>query len=68
MVFSANALSSSLPGTKGFIQSGSDFAKKGTGGNGFAQDSRVTSAADNANKMRIALQKGSVTLRSEEQQ
>ena len=68
MVFSANALSSSLPGTEGFIQSGSDFAKKGTVGNGFAQDSRVTSAADNANKMRIALQKGSVTLRSEEQQ
>ena len=68
MVFSANALSSSLPGTKGFIQSGSGFAKKGTVGNGFAPDSRVTSAADNANKMRIALQKGSVTLRSEEQQ
>ena len=68
MVFSANALSSSLPGTKGFIQSGSGFAKSGTVGNGFAQDLRVTSAADNANKMRIALQKGSVTLRSEEQQ
>ena len=68
MVFSANALSSSLPGTKGFILSGSDFAKKGTVGNGFAPDVRVTSAADNANKMRIALQKGSVTLRSEEQQ
>ena len=65
MVFSANALSSSLPGTKGFIQSGSDFAKKGTVGNGFAQDLRTVSAADNANKMRIALQKGSVTLRSE---
>ena len=68
MVFSANALSSSLPGTKGFILSGSDFAKKGTVGNGFAQDVRVTSAADNANKMRIDLQKGSVTFRSEEQQ
>ena len=68
MVFSANALSSSLPGTKGFIQSGSDFAKKGSVGNGFAPDVRVVSAADNANKMRIALQKGSVTLRSEEQQ
>ena len=68
MVFSANALSSSLPGTKGFIQSGSGFAKSGTVGNGFAPDIRVTSAADNANKMRIALQKGSVTLRSEEQQ
>ena len=68
MVFSANALSSSLPGTKGFIQSGSDFAKKGTVGNGFAPDVRVTSAADNANKMRIALQNASVTLRSEEQQ
>jgi len=68
MVFSANALSSSLPGTKGFIQSGSGFAKSGTVGNGFAQDLRTVSAADNANKMRIALQKGSVTLRSEEQQ
>ena len=68
MVFSANALSSSLPGRKGFIQSGSEYAKSGTGGNGFAQDLRTVSAADNANKMRIALQKGSVTLRSEEQQ
>ena len=56
MVFSANALSSSLPGTKGFIQSGSGFAKSGTVGNGFAQDLRTVSAADNANKMRIALQ------------
>ena len=41
MVFSANALSSSLPGRKGFIQSGSEYAKSGTGGNGFAQDLRT---------------------------
>ena len=68
MVFSANALSSSLPGTAGFITSGSEYATGGTRGNGLAQDLRVVAAADNASKLRVALQKGSVTLRSEEQQ
>ena len=66
MVLSANALSSSLPGDDGFIQSGSETALNP--GNGFAPDLRVNTAADNANKFRVALQKGSVTLRSEEQQ
>jgi len=66
LVLSANALSSSLPGTPGYIQSGSDYGL--AEGNGFASDTRVADAVDNANKIRIALEKGSVTLRSEEQQ
>ena len=37
-------------------------------GNGFAPDTRVNSAADNAWKVARALQLGSVTLRSEEKQ
>jgi len=66
MVLSANALSSSIGGTTGFVQSGSGYGL--AHGNGFKPDTRVTAAADNANKIRVALQKGSVTLRSEEQQ
>ena len=66
MVLSANALSSSLPGDPSYITSGSSHAL-GTG-TGLAQDLTVTSATDNANKIRVALQKGSVTIRSEEQQ
>tara|TARA_R100001082_G_scaffold35420_2_gene18395 strand:+ start:605 stop:1687 length:1083 start_codon:yes stop_codon:yes gene_type:complete len=66
MVFSANALSASLPGSPGFINSGSGYGLKK--GNGFAPDTRVVAAADNANKLRVALQKGDVTLRSEERQ
>ena len=66
MVLSANALSSSLPGDPSFKASGSDIGI--TTGNGLAPDTRVTSDADNANKIRVALQKGSVTIRSEEQQ
>ena len=65
MVFSANALSSSIPGTSGYIASGSGVD---TEGSGLASDLRVTNLADNANKIAVALQKGSVTLRSEERQ
>jgi len=66
MVFSANALSSSLPGGVGFITSGS--VPIAAGSTGLAQDLTVASSTDNANKLRHALQKGSTTLRSEEQQ
>ena len=67
MVFSANALSHSISGDPGYITSGS-----GVGlikGNGLTQDLTVAAATDNANKLRVAIQRGSgVTLRSEEQQ
>jgi hypothetical protein len=67
MVFSANALSSSIPGDAEYITSGS-----GVGlihGNGLAQDLTVATATDNANKLRVAIQRGTgITLRSEEQQ
>ena len=70
MVFSANALSASIPGDPSFITSGSGFTPGPpfTGGTGLAPDLRVIDAADNANKIRVAIQKGSITLRSEEQQ
>ena len=69
MVLSANALSSSLPGGAGFITSGSGAGSGiDVSHTGLASDSRVADAADNANKIRVALQKGSVTIRSEEQQ
>ena len=67
MVFSANALSHSIGGDENYITSGSGHGL--ADGNGLAQDLRVTAAADNANKIRTAIQRGSgVTLRSEEQQ
>ena len=65
MVFSANALSSSLPG------SGSSFNNFGGsvgGGSGLAQNLTVADATDNAWKLTRAIQLGSTTLRSEEQQ
>ena len=69
MILSANALSSSLPGTSGYIKSGSSYGTPAAiRGNGLAQDLTVASSTDNANKLTVALQKGSVTLRSEEQQ
>ena len=67
MVFSANALSSSLPGDDGFIQSGSSHPTA-LGGTGLASDTRVAEAVDNAHKLTQAIQLGSTTLRSEEQQ
>ena len=66
MVLSANALSSSLPGHPGLVQSGSGHV--GFTGTGLTSDTRVADAVDNANKLALALQKGSVTIRSEEQQ
>jgi len=66
MVLSANAVSSSIPGLPGLVTSGSggvDFM-----GTGLTPDTRVTAAVDNANKLAVALQKGSITIRSEEQQ
>ena len=66
MVLSANALSSSLPGGAGFITS---HSLSGLASHtGLAPDNAVSESADNANKIRVALQKGSVTIRSEEQQ
>jgi hypothetical protein len=66
MVFSANALSSSIPGDAEYITSGSGATILN---NGLAQDLTVTEATDNASKIRIAIQRGSgITLRSEEQQ
>ena len=65
LVLSAAELSSSLPGESGYVQSASIID---TEGSGLAPDTRVTDAADNALKMAVALQKGSVTLRSEEKQ
>ena len=66
MVFSANALSGSIPGDAEYITSGSSAAILN---NGLAQDLTVAAATDNASKIRIAIQRGTgVTLRSEEQQ
>ena len=64
-VLSANEVSSSLPGTGSFVQAAGGSVIQG---NGLGQDTRVTSAADNAWKLTRALQQGSVTLRSEEKQ
>ena len=67
MVFSANALSSSLPGEPGYITSGSGAGL--INGNGLTQDLTVATATDNANKLRVAIQRGTgITIRSEEQQ
>ena len=66
LVLSANAVSSSLPGDPGLVQSGS--GNPSSQGTGLAPDLRVADAVDNANKLALALQKGSVTLRSEERQ
>tara|TARA_B100000902_G_scaffold308074_1_gene297123 strand:- start:478 stop:1506 length:1029 start_codon:yes stop_codon:yes gene_type:complete len=66
MVLGATQMSASLPGTPGSVISGSgNVVSKGTG---LTPDLRVTDAADNANKLALAIQKGSLTLRSEEKQ
>ena len=64
-ILSAAEVSGSLPGSSGWIQSGSGDVGKH---NGLAPDTRVNSAADNAWKITRALEQGSVTLRSEENQ
>ena len=67
MVFSANALSSSIPGEPEMVTSGSgNLTHTGTG---LTQDLTVTDATDNASKLALAIQKGTgITIRSEEQQ
>ena len=65
MVLSANALSSSLGGSGSFTQAAGGSV---IDGNGLAPDTRVADAADNAWKLTRALQMGSITIRSEEQQ
>ena len=67
MVLSANALSSSLPGKPAY-QTAAIGTPAFVQGNGFSQDVRVNEAADNAHKLVVGLSKGSVTIRSEEQQ
>ena len=65
-VLGADAVSSSLAGEAALITSGSgNLSFKGTG---LAPDLRVADAVDNASKLMLAFQKGSVTLRSEEYQ
>ena len=66
MVLGATQMSASLPGAGGFVQSGSAYGLAQH--NGFAPDHRVTEAADNAHKFASAVQRGSLTLRSEEKQ
>ena len=67
MVLSANALSSSLQGKPAY-QTAAIATPAFVQGNGFSQDLRVNPAADNAHKLVVGLSKGSVTIRSEEQQ
>jgi len=64
-VLSGNALSSSLPGDAEYITSGSTHLG---GGTGLAPDVTVTDSTDNAWKIARAMELGSMTLRSEEQQ
>jgi len=64
-VLSANEVSSSLPGTGAWQTSAGGVV---TAGSGLSPDKRVADAADNAWKIARAMELGSVTLRSEEQQ
>ena len=66
-VLSATQLSASLPGTPAF-KTTTNVVPALSSGTGLTPDTRVTSAADNAHKLAVAIQKGSVTLRSEERQ
>ena len=66
-ILSATELSSSVPGQVGFEKSGSGYSAV-LPGQGLSPDTRVTADADNAFKIATALQKGEVTLRSEEHQ
>ena len=67
MVLGATQLSASLPGTPAYkvLQNVVPAAFQG---NGLCPDHRVTADADNAHKLATAIQKGSLTLRSEEKQ
>ena len=67
MVLGATQLSASLPGTPAYkvLQ---NVVPATFQGNGLCPDHRVTADADNAHKLATAIQKGSLTLRSEEKQ
>jgi len=65
LILGGSQVSSSLPGTAGYIASGSGDLQNGVG---LASDLRVTSAADNAHKIAQTIRKGTFTLRSEENQ
>jgi hypothetical protein len=67
MVLGATRMSASLPGTGAgkTLARGNGVEMQGTG---LAPDHRVNVAADNAHKLAVAIQKGSLTLRSEEKQ
>ena len=65
LILGGSQVSSSLPGTAGYIASGSCDLQNGVG---LASDLRVTSAADNAHKIAQTIRKGTFTLRSEENQ
>ena len=67
LVLGANQLSASLPGTVAY-KTATNVIPATFQGNGLAPDHRVAAAADNAHKLATAIQKGSVTLRSEEKQ
>ena len=67
MVLGATQMSASLPGKVAF-QTAAQANALTTQGNGFSPDVRVDVAADNAHKFAVAIQKGSLTLRSEERQ
>ena len=67
MVFSAQQLSASIQGTPAY-KTQTNVTPADFQGNGLAPDHRVADAADNAHKLAVAIQKGSITLRSEENQ
>ena len=67
MVLGATQMSASLPGKVAF-QTAAQANALESQGNGFSPDVRVDAAADNAHKFAVAIQKGSLTLRSEEKQ
>ena len=66
-VLSATQMSASLPGKPAY-KTTANVVPAAFQGNGFAPDHRVVAGADNAHKVATALQKGSITLRSEEKQ
>ena len=66
-VLGATQVSASLPGTAAY-KTAAVGVPSVTQGNGLTPDLRVVDAVDNAHKLVTAIEKGSVTLRSEERQ
>ena len=66
-VLSATQMSASLPGIPAY-KTQTNVVPATFQGNGLCPDHRVVAGADNAHKLATAIQKGSVTLRSEERQ